>query len=154
MGDFQLWANLAAVLGFLFSLANSIYLFMSSKEHFKIHIFDYDDAGASVRFKVGIDNCSSKPLTITVVTFRKTLCELEPKKIRNNPDDWNFASTPQFPICVPAHSSVSVYWEFVGCSRNSLAPQKLVSFQIQTTSHLVWKTVPLGNESRYLHIRR
>ena len=154
MDDFQNLANIAAVFGFGLSVINAVSMAASSMQRFKIRVIDYDDTGVSVRFMLCIDNRSARPLTITGVTFRKVLCELEPKKIRNAPESWNFVATPRFPIRVSARSSVAVYLEFVGCARNQLHQRKAVTFQIRTTFRQVRKTVLLGSKSHYLHIAR
>lgn len=149
--DFQFWTNLAAVLGFVLSVVNALFALLSSRERFELCVLDYADFGPSTRFMVCVSNLSSKPLTITAVTYGKVLCELEPKMIRNNPGDWNFASTPRFPLCIPAHSSCIVYLEFVALRHRSLSAGMQVSFQIRTTSRSVWKTVLLGNRAHYLN---
>lgn len=154
MDHAQLAANIAAVLALALSLVNAWRSHIEEKERFSLSVVDYLDGHNVAQFFLGVSNLSAKPLVITGVTFRSVLCELEPKRIRNRPEDWNFVSTPRFPVCISSHSAAAVYLEFVGCARNSLAPGQQVSFRIQTSARSVWKTVPLGNTSHYLHIGR
>lgn len=148
------WSDIAGILGFLLSLVHAFVALVRSRECFTLSILDYADFGSSTRFMVCISNLSSSPLCISSITYGKVLCELEPKMVRNNPGDWNFASTPRFPLCIPAHSSSVAYLEFVSPRHKLLSAGMQVSFQIRTTSHLVWKTALLGNRDHYLNKTR
>lgn len=137
--------------GFLLSVFNFIYLIRSNRERFVISVVDYADFGPSVRFLLCIRNMSARPLAITSVVYLETVCELDPKKIRGDPTAWNGATTPRFPLCVPACGAYSAYLEFVDPPRTPLDRGTTVSFEIQTTFRLVRKTVTLPSRSHYLN---
>ena len=145
--------DLAGIAGFVLSVVLAFLSLIRSRESYGVTVIDYADFGPSTRFLISFSNRSANPLVITQLRFCGTICELEPKMIRGEPNTWNGVTTPRFPVCVPAHEAAFAYIEFVGCPNNPLAPDMLVTFQIQTTTHLGLKTVLLPNKSHYLNRR-
>lgn len=145
--------DIAGIAGFVLSVILAVWGFIQSRENYQITVIDYADFGPSTRFLISITNLSANPLIITQFRFCGTTCELEPKKIRGEPETWNGVTTPQFPICVPARGAAFAYIEFVDCPSAPLVPDMLVTFQIQTTARLGLKTVLLPNKSHYLNRR-
>lgn len=147
-------ADIIGILGFLISIFTLIINHFQRKTKFKIFVADYVNRGSVIQFLLCISNLSSEPLTIVSIKFNEITCELEPKKIRGNPEDWNSVTTPRFPVCIAAHSSCYVYLEFLGCEHISLNPGTVVNFQIYTTLRQVQKNITLDNTSHYLHKKR
>lgn len=153
MQDFSL-ADLSGIAGFLLSL---FILFRDCRRNrlsFSVDVIDYADFGGSTRFYLLITNHSHRPLTITKIVYDGILCELDPKKIRNRPDDWNFQHSAQFPVCIAALDARMVYLEFVAPPHTQLSPGRAVSFRIQTISRSVSKTLTLSNRLCYLNTSR
>lgn len=146
-------ADIVGCLGFLISTISIFSSILKNRIRFSISVIDYAHRYRSTQFLISITNLSYQPLTITDIKFCQTSCELEPKKIRGDPDSWNGATTPRFPLCIPARSAQFAYIEFVGCQHNPLVAGMSVNFQIQTIQHRVSKNVPLDNTAGYLHIR-
>lgn len=147
---------LMAVLSFLYSICDFIVTRVKSKESYKIAAVDYANRGDDVmQFLVSITNRSDEPLTITEVSVFGTTCELTGKAICGKPESWNFQHTPDFPICIDAHSCSYAYLEFVkqGIGQNQLDHGTSVIFQIRSTRRQGQKTVTLGHKSHYLHSR-
>lgn len=145
-----------AVISFLYSICDFIATQIKSKERYKLAVIDYANRGTDViQFLVSITNCSDEPLTITEISVFGTTCELTSKAIRGNPEQWNFRHTPDFPICIDAHSCSYAYLEFVkqGIGQNQLDRETAVIFQIRSTRRQAQKTVTLGPKSHYLHSR-
>lgn len=152
---FDFLSKLVGAAGFGLSLFLAISGFLKNRQSFDVSVIDYRDFGKATTFFLSIVNKSQSPLVITEVTYLGTVCELEPKRIRNDPQAWNGVTTPRFPICIPARSAQCVYLEFVG----RLDPQHIpltadiwVTLQIQTISHKELRTLLLGPPGHYLHL--
>ncbi len=146
-------SKLAGVAGLLLSLFLAISGFIKNRTIFELSVLDYTRIGTISQFFVSIVNKSNAPLVITEIVFHGTVCELEPKKIRNDPDAWNGVTTPRFPLCIPARSAQFAYLEFVECEHSPLAADTWVTFQIQTISRRELRSVLLPGMGHYLHIR-
>lgn len=146
-----------AVAGFVLSLFLALRDVYRHRLQFKVDIIDYrqwdERHDNTAQFLIVISNTSAKPISITRICIGRDECELEPKAIHRNPTAWNSATTPQFPVCVPADSSAFAYLEFVGYSGIPLTQGTEVTFEIQTTHRLVRKTLLLGPLSHYLRTR-
>ena len=149
----DLLSTLAGVAGFCLSLFLAISNLLKNRIIFELSVLDYTQVNAISQFFVSIVNKSYSPLVITEIEFCGIICELEPKKIRNNPEDWNGVTTPRFPLCIPARSAQLVYLEFVGCKHSPLVADTWVTFQIQTISRRESRSVLLPGTGHYLHIR-
>lgn len=143
--------DIAGIAGFILSLWLALYGFLQRRERFTISVLDYADFGPSTRFFLLIQNDSTRPLIIREVRFHGVVCELLPKKIRGEPESWDGVTTHRFPIRVRPHDAEAVFLEFVDYAHTALIPDTWVSFQIQTTSQLVLKSVLLGSKSHYLN---
>ena len=153
MQDWSL-ADISGIAGFLLSLFILFRDCLRNRISFSVDVIDYADFGGSTRFYLLITNHSHRPLTITKVIYDEVLCELDPKKIRNRPEDWNFQHSVQFPVCIAALDARMVYLEFVASPHTQLSPGKAVSFQIQTISRSVLKTLILASRLCYLNTNR
>lgn len=145
-----------AVAGFGISVYTLVSSWIKSRENYRIELIDYAYRRKDViQFLICISNNSDSPLTIVDISVFGVICELEPKSIWGDPGQWDFRHTPDFPLCIPAHSSQYAYLEFVDDNYGfpKLAPGKTVMFEIHSTDLRVQKTVTLGNESHYLHTR-
>lgn len=149
--NFSVLADIAGCVGCALSLFLALSKWVNSRENFTISVIDYADFGGSTRFLLSIENKSHAPLTICKISFCGTDCELEPKKIRGDPNAWNGATTARFPLRVQPHDAAFVYTEFVGCEHSRLIADMFVTFQIQSIDHSVSKTVLLGNTAYYLN---
>ena len=149
----DLLSKLAGVAGLCLSLFLAISGFLKNRTVFEFSVLDYTQVRYVSQFFVSIVNKSYAPLVITEVVFHGTVCELEPKMIRNDPDAWNGVTTPRFPLCIPPRSAQCVYLEFVGCEHSPLAADTWVTFQIQAISHRELRSVLLPGTGHYLHIR-
>lgn len=139
------------VAGFILSLWLAFYGWAIKRERYTISVLDYADFGASTRFFLAIQNDSENPLVIREVKYLETVCELDPKKIRGEPESWNGATTPRFPVRVRPHDVEMVYLEFLVHGQTPLVADTWVTFQIQTTSQSGLQTVLLGSKSHYLN---
>ncbi len=150
-------ASVAGVLGFLLSSWLAISAACRNRERYTIHVIDYTVVNQleTVQFLLCITNESGRALTITEIEYRGVCCELEPKKIRGALGTIGFQATPDFPLCIPAHSAQYVYLEFVSESlaHTALYPGTTVNFQIRSTLRRVQKSELLGDISHYLHTR-
>lgn len=140
------------------SLFVSIYVLISthlkSCEKYEISIVDYSFRfGYVLQLLVVFTNHSDSPLTIKSVFCDGTICELEPKKIRGNPGSFGFVSTPQFPLCIPAHGCQYAYLEFLSHQYTAPVPGTTLNLEICSTRKSVQKTVLLGGISHYLHTK-
>ena len=146
-----------AVLGFSVSVIHGLVSLVKSLELYDIRIIDYRKFPNDVAtFFVSITNFSSRPLVITSIKFSGVECELEPKRIKEVPDQKEPFRSAQFPLCVPAHGAQLVCLEFVGkhLRNTELNPEKEVILEICSTLQSVRKTLPLGQPSHYLHSRK
>lgn len=147
---------LIAVIGFAMSVCNALRNWFRTMERYRFEVIDYAFRRKDViQFLICISNNSDSPLTIVDISVFGVICELEPKSIWGDPGQWNFRHTPDFPLCIPAHSSQYAYLEFVDDNYGfpKLVPGKTVMFEIRSTDLRAQKTVTLGNESHYLHTR-
>lgn len=145
-----------AVASFTMSTLSIVLAYIKGRESYTFDVIDYAWRNNRViQFLISISNRSDNPLTITDITFDKTVCELVPKAIRGDVGAWNFQTTPHFPLCIPAHGCQYAYLEFVGgpFPQNLLDQGKVVTFQIRTTRMQGQKIVSLGRISHYLHMR-
>ena len=145
-----------SLIGFGLSVYNFVHSLITSRENYVLDIIDYEVCTKRVtQFLVCFSNKSDSPLSIISVSYDGTICELEPKKIKGFPTDWNFQSSPRFPLCVPARGCQYAYLEFVSRSpkQKPLSPHTAVNFEIRSTRKLVQKTVSLPEKSHYLHTR-
>lgn len=149
--DVGFWADLAGVLGLALSLFIAISGAIKARENYIVRVIDYADFGGTTRFLISISNNSRTPLVITEISYQGTICELEPKKVRGNPEAWNGATTPRFPLCIPAGGAQFAYIEFLLAQHIPLSPGTTVTFQIRSTLLLEQKIVVLGRTSHYLH---
>ena len=148
--------TLIAALGLGLSLWQEYQRRKSEKEAYEISVIDYNKpTPKTVHFLIQCSNKSSSPLVITNITFCGISCQLEPKPIRGVPGKFDFQVTPQFPLCISAHSAAQFYLEFVSrsLSHTDLYPGKAVSFEIHSTRRMEQKSLHLGNISHYLHTR-
>ena len=145
--------DLAGIAGLCLSIFLAVSDFLRNRLNFEFSVLDYRDIKAFgvTQFFVSISNKSKTPLVITEFVYHGTTCELEPKKIRGEPNSWNGVTTPRFPLCIPSYSAQFVYLEFVGCEDMSLAADTWMTLQIQTISRLESRTVLLPSTSHYLH---
>lgn len=151
MFDLSTAVDFAGVAGFVLALWLAFYGWTRKREHYAISVLDYADFGLSTRFLLSIQNNSEAPLVISEVKYLGTVCELEPKKIRGDPEAWNGATTPRFPVRVRPHDVELVYLEFLVHGQTPLAADTWVTFQIQTTFRPGLQTVLLGSRSHYLN---
>lgn len=151
--DFGFWADIAGFLGFLVSTGILIFESIKSRMRFLLKVIDYNDSGPSTRFLISITNLSRSPLSIESVVFHGTTCELQPKKIRGNPEAWNGVTTNRFPVRVPPRDIEFVYLEFLTPQYVVLTQGMTVTFQIQTIRKQVSKTLLLGSRLHYLNKR-
>lgn len=145
-----------SVVGFGLSIYNFILPLIDSREKYQLDVIDYAvREPISTQFFVCFSNTSIRPLAIVSISYNGITCELEPKAIKNLPSDWNFRSSPQFPICIPARSSQYAYLEFVDRhhSHIPLSSGTAVTFEIHSTRKLAQKTLTLGDKAHYLHRR-
>lgn len=149
----DLLSKLAGVVGLCLSLFLAISGFFKTRTVFDLSVLDYTRVRTISQFFISIVNKSSAPLVITEIVFHGTVCELEPKRIRNDPEAWSGVTTPRFPLCVPARSAQFVYLEFVGCEHSPLVADTWVTFQVQTISRRESRSVLLPGMGHYLHIR-
>ena len=148
---FSTLANIAGVLGLALSTFLLVRDVFRERERYSIAIIDYDVHLHSARFYVCFTNHSHRALVITGITYLGTLCELDPKRIRQPPEPLPLQHTPQFPVAIEALGARMCYIEFLNPSQKQLSPGMPVTFQIQTTSRSVSKTVFLGDKSHYLY---
>lgn len=151
--NFDFLADLAGLLGFLLSLGLSVRTWLSRRTAFDVEVLDYNDNRESARFLLAVKNRSESPLVISAISAFGTTCELEPKKIRNDPTAWNGAVSARLPIRVRARDIEIFYIELLTGRTVPLSAGTQVTFQIQTIARSVPKTVPLGNRSHYLNRR-
>lgn len=152
----EIIALIISVSSFLLSVYTIVSAKIKAVEKYDIDIVDYmvyDNT--STQFLVCVSNKSSEPLSILSISYNGIICELEPKKIKNNPPDWNFQSTPRFPLCIAAHGCQYAYLEFVDRihPHKSLCRETTVNFQIRSTRKTVHKKISLGEPSHYLHTK-
>lgn len=127
---------------------------INSREKYDISVIDYAKRPNNIfQILIVITNCSDNPLTIKSIYCEKTICELEPKMIRGYPGKFGFVSTPQFPLCIPAHGCQYAYLEFLNFQHTSPVPGTTLNLEIHSTLKLVSKTVLLGDISHYLHTK-
>lgn len=148
---FSLLADASGVLALFLSSYTLIRDHLRNRQRFSIDVIDYDVRGHSARFYISFSNLSHRPLIITGIIYRETLCELDPKRIRKPPDPLPFQHTPQFPLAIEALGAGLYYIEFLSPSHKQLSRGIPVTFQIHTISQSVSKTVLLGDKSHYLH---
>lgn len=151
--NIEILSDCAGIAGLLLSIALAIREFLRARMCFDFLVLDYVVVRNVTQFFVSIANKSKTPLVITEILFHDVSCELEPKKIRGEPGQWNAVTTPRFPLSVPGQDAKFMYLEFVGCSDNQLTADIFVTFQIQTISRQVSRTVLLQGTSHYLHSR-
>lgn len=145
---------LIAVISFCLSVFSLIKSAIQNRESYEIKLIDYATRKKDiVQFMVVILNYSANPLSIVSFSAGETTCELVSKAIRGYPENWNFRSTPNFPVCIPAHGCQYAYLEFVGYQGIPLAPGTKLTFEIRSTHQRRSKTVLLGDTSHYLHTR-
>ena len=147
---------LIAVAGFIMSLITTVRNAFNARESYSIEVIDYAFRDShNVQFLICITNRSDSALSIIDIKVFETICELYPKKIYGEPENWNFRHTANFPLCIPAHGCQHAYLEFLDGSfqADRLGPGKTVRFEIRSTRRQVRKNVTLGNESHYLHTR-
>lgn len=144
-------SDAAGVLALLLSAFILIRDYLRERLRFSLDIVDYDVYRHSARFYISFSNLSHRPLIITGITYHEMLCELDPKRIRKPPEPLPLQHTPQFPLAIEAQGAGLYYVEFLGFSQKQLSRGTPVTFQIQTISRTVSKTVLLGEKSHYLH---
>lgn len=148
---FSVLADIAGSLGLVLSICIMVSQWLQNRENFKISVLDYSDAMSSVRFLIAVENHSRTALVVTSVSAFGTDCELEPKRIRGNPEAWNGVASVRFPVRVPARDAEIFYIEFLTNRHIPLSPETSVTFEIHSIGHTALKTVSLGNKSHYLH---
>lgn len=149
----DLLSKLAGVAGLCLSLFLAVSEHFKNRQNFELSVLDYTEVRYVTQFFVSIVNKSKTPLVITEISFHGTPCELEPKKIRGEPGDWNSVTTPRFPLHIPANSAQFFYLEFLYCAHTPLIADTWVTFQIHTISQQAIKTVLLPCTAYYLHIK-
>lgn len=147
-------SDVAGILGLALSVYSLVRDYLRSRPRFTIDVIDYANRGRTAQFYFRIANRSNRPLIITGILYRETLCELDPKRIRVQRPPLPTHCTPQFPLAIEAQEAGLYYIEFVNPPQKQLSRGIPVTFQIQTISQTVLKTVPLGEQSHYLHIGR
>lgn len=151
---FDFLSALAGVIGCALSVFLLIRDRLRERLFFSLDVVDFASRGNSTYLYLLIVNRSRLPLVITSFSFDGTICELDPKCIRNNPRDWNFQHTPQFPLAIAAQAAQMAYIEFASPQQRRLTPGMPVTLQIQTIGKAVRRTVILGKPLRYLNTNR
>lgn len=148
------WEAIIACASLLLSLFILIKDHVQSKENYRIDVIDHAMRTSTImQLLVVITNYSDNPLTIVSVKCGESICELEPKMIHGTPGKTNFAVSPRFPVCIPAHGCKYVYLEFQDYGHTRPTPGTSLTLEIRSTRLLARKTVPLGDISHYLHTR-
>lgn len=149
----EILSNIAGCLGFVLSLCLVFNEWFNRRTKFDISVLDYNNHAQSVRFLLSVKNKSNAPLVISSISAFETICELEPKRIRNEPGSWNAAVSARFPVRVHSRDIENFYIEILTGSNIPLDSGTRVTFQIQTIGRMVRKTVLLGNRAHYLNKR-
>lgn len=153
----QLFLNILTILAFGMSLATWITEAIRRKRNISLTIFDYRywSAHNVVQFFMTIQNHSSLPICITAISLisgdELFICELEPMQIKSLGE--NPIKTPAFPINVSPRQGIGCYFEFSHAPNISLEAGKTVEFLIDSNRGQITKSVALGLEGHYLHIK-
>lgn len=141
-----------AVIGLILSLFTALKDIYRQKIRFDVAAIDYRSYQSRnvMQLLLVISNFSSKPLSITFISVNGATCELERKKIHNDPTAWNGITTSRFPLCISADGCIFTYLEFVNFPHKPLTPETNLTLEIQTTKKRVLKNVLLGQPSHYL----
>lgn len=147
------WSLLFSGLSLAITLITIIVNKIKSIENYSIFPIDYAYRQNALQLLVSITNHSDTPLVISFIYCDGINCELEPKKIRGEPNKFGSAVTSQFPLCIAAHGCQFAYLEFSNFPHISLVPGKNLIFQIHSTRKQAQKTLFLGEPARYLHTK-
>lgn len=146
------WELVIAIISLIVSCSVLISNGIKSRERYNISVVDYAFRRSDIlQLLIVITNCSDSPLTIKSIFCGESICELEPKKIRGLPGNFGFVSTPQFPLCIPAHGCQYAYLEFLNYRHTPPVPGTSLTLEIHSTLKPARKTVLLGDISHYLH---
>lgn len=143
----------------LFGSAGTFYVFVKSRieaqKNIDIAVVDYSNQDEIHQFMMRINNQSSKPICISVVSFfyenKKYDCELIHKKILHHAPELPWILNPYFPLNIPSLTGRTYFLEFLDCPDMQVNPGKTVCFQFQTNRGVINKTVILGERSHYLN---
>lgn len=151
MLDFVVGA--AGVAGFFLSLWLAVSQWWTAREAFRLSVIDYAVHGEVTLFLIVVENLSRSPLVVLSLTYLGTICEIEPKRVRGRPPEWNSAVSARFPIHIPPRDAGLFYIEFVGCPCSPLDVGTPVTLQIQTIRRTVPRTLILEHKAHYLNKR-